>query len=114
VAWSRRAIGIYELRLERKNEATDSWSWTMPFALPDAVANRVRALMSSGEFADETAVVSAALDLLERRQRFRAMVQAGIDAADRGDVVDHETVFREARQRIAEIAAEQAQKVVAK
>ncbi|HUQ71102.1 MAG TPA: hypothetical protein VM165_16365 [Planctomycetaceae bacterium] len=86
----------------------------MPLVLPDADADRVRRLMSTGEFADEAAVLAAALDLLERRQRFRALVQEGIDAVNRGDVVDHETVFREARQRIAEIAAEQAQKVAAK
>ncbi|MDZ4687205.1 MAG: hypothetical protein SH850_19175 [Planctomycetaceae bacterium] len=78
----------------------------MPLALPDAQLDRVRSLMSSGEFADESAVVSAALELLERRQRFRALVQEGIDAADRGDVVDHETVFGELREYLATLPSD--------
>jgi Arc/MetJ-type ribon-helix-helix transcriptional regulator len=73
----------------------------MPLALPDAQLDRVRSLMTSGGFADEAAVMSAALELLERRQRFWTMVQEGIDAADRGEVVSGDEVFGELRSYLA-------------
>jgi predicted transcriptional regulator len=79
----------------------------MSTVLCDEQVSRVRSLMIAGQFADESSVVDAALDLLERRQKFRAMVQEGIDDLERGNVVDHETAFREVRRRIAEIAAGQ-------
>jgi Arc/MetJ-type ribon-helix-helix transcriptional regulator len=73
----------------------------MPVTLPESQMDRVRSLMSSGEFADETAVVAAALDLLERRQRFQAMVQEGIDSTNRGELIPADEVFGELRAYLA-------------
>lgn len=46
--------------------------------LPPAQRLRVQALMQSGKFADELAVVDAAIDLLERGQRNLTLVQIDI------------------------------------
>lgn len=78
----------------------------MTITLPELEIGRVRSLMEAGGFADEAAVVSAALDLLERRQQFLALVQEGIDAADRGDVLDHETVFGELQEYLATLPSD--------
>jgi predicted transcriptional regulator len=63
--------------------------------------------MQSEGFTDEIAVVDAAVDLLERRQQLRALLQEGIDAADQGELVEMDEALRVARARIAEIAAHQ-------
>ena len=76
----------------------------MPATLPDQQLARVRSLMQSGQFADEAAVVDAALDLLERRQYLRSLIQEGIDAADRGELIEMDEALRIARARIAETA----------
>jgi Arc/MetJ-type ribon-helix-helix transcriptional regulator len=83
----------------------------MSTVLCDEQVSRVRSLMTAGQFADESSVVDAALDLLERRQKFRAMVQEGIDAIERGDVVELDEAMRIVRSRIAEVAAENAVEV---
>lgn len=69
----------------------------MAVALSEAQTERVRTLMHAGKFADETSVVAAALDLLERKQRLLAMVQEGVDAVDRGEVVEMDVAIREMR-----------------
>jgi len=79
----------------------------MSATLPDQQLARVRSLMQSEGYTDENAVVDAALDLLERRQQLRALLQEGIDTADRGELVEMDEVLHVARARIAEIAAHQ-------
>lgn len=76
----------------------------MPATLPDQQLARVRSLVQSGQFADEVAVVDAALDLLERRQHLRSLIQEGIDAADRGELIEMDDALRIARARVAEMA----------
>ena len=85
----------------------------MTMALPEEQVVRVRSMMQAGHFTDEASVVVAALDLLERKQRLLAMVQEGIDAADRGEVLDHESVFGEVRKRIAETVTRHSQEAMA-
>lgn len=79
----------------------------MAVELLESQSERVRHLMQVGGFADEAAVVTAALELLERKQRLHALIQEGVDDLEQGRVLDHETVFAEVRRRIEEIATEQ-------
>jgi predicted transcriptional regulator len=44
-------------------------------------------------------VVVEALDLLRRESELRALIQEGMDACDRGEVIDGEVVFEHIRQR---------------
>ena len=77
----------------------------MSISIDPSQAERIQQLMKAGGFTDEAAVVTAGLELLERKQRLHALVQEGLDDFNAGRVLDHETVFGEVRRRIAEIAA---------
>lgn len=79
----------------------------MPTVLRDDQQARIDELVRLGSYSDEAAVLDDALTLVERKARLLAMVQEGIDDLNQGRVLDHETVFREVRQHLAEIAASQ-------
>jgi predicted transcriptional regulator len=74
--------------------------------LRDDQQARIEKLVRQGAYPDPAAVLDDALALAERKAKFQALVQEGVDAVKRGEIVDHDTVFRAVRQRIAEIAAE--------
>ena len=80
----------------------------MPAILREDQQARIDELVRQGSYSNEAAVLDDALTLVERKATLRALVQEGIDAADRGEIFDHETVMRDVRQRIADIAAEKA------
>lgn len=80
----------------------------MPTSLSEDQSARVRSFVQSGKYPSESAVVVAALEMLEHRQRFQEFVQEGVDAADRGDVVDHEVAVQMLRARSAAVAEMQA------
>ncbi len=77
----------------------------MPVILRHDQQARIDELVRLGAFSDEAAVVDEALSLLESRTTLRALVQEGTDAVERGEIFDHETVMRDVRQRIADVAA---------
>lgn len=64
-------------------------------------------IVTKGIFPSRGAALDAAIALLRKRQRLIADVQAGIDQADRGEVISAEEVFArlEARARNLEKAA---------
>lgn len=75
----------------------------MAVQLLDSQAELVRQLMTAGGYADEAAVVSAALKMLQRRQELHAMIQEGIDAVERGEVIPADEVFRDLRAHLASL-----------
>ncbi len=81
----------------------------MTIAFTERNLGRVRSLVESGQFRDDEAVLDAALELLERRERLRTQVQEGVMAADRGELIDHQTVFAVVRERIAAVEAARGQ-----
>jgi len=56
-------------------------------------------LVASGRFASADEAVGESIRLLVSRERLREQVEVGIKQADRGDVVDHDTVFAQLRTR---------------
>jgi antitoxin ParD1/3/4 len=82
----------------------------MKLSLPAELEAFVQQKMESGNYVAPTEVVVEALWLLKQQDEFRQMrleelkreIAKGIDAADRGDVVSGEEVFRKLRDRLAE------------
>lgn len=61
----------------------------MDVTLPPDLQAYTDELVASGEFSDANAVLEKALRLwMSEREKVLALLQEGIDAADRGDVVD--------------------------
>lgn len=77
----------------------------MATTLRDDQQARIDELVRQGAYADPEAALDDALTLAERKAKFRALVQEGIDDLNEGRVYDHETVFVDVRRCIAEIAA---------
>ena len=67
---------------------------------PDQLAF-IENLVESGRFASADDVVGESVRLLGAREQLRQQIQAGVEQADRGELVDHETVFASLRQRAA-------------
>ena len=51
-------------------------------------------LVASGRFSSASEVVCEGISLLAERERLRDQVGVGIAQADRGEVADHDAVFR--------------------
>ncbi len=76
----------------------------MTLQLPHEVEGFVYALVQSGRFADESAVVTAAVRLLEEQDNLSKQIQIGISQLDRGEGIPESELFPRLRARAAEIA----------
>lgn len=76
-------------------------------------SDRIQKLMKAGNFADEAAVVTAALDLLERKQRLHALIQEGLDDIKAGRFVEMDEAMRSIRARLTELRDQQAVEIPA-
>lgn len=65
----------------------------------------IQDLIERGVFHDRAAAVDAAITLLRQREQLRGEVQAGIEQADRGELLDSESVFRRLLARAQQIEA---------
>ncbi|HUE71699.1 MAG TPA: type II toxin-antitoxin system ParD family antitoxin [Pirellulaceae bacterium] len=81
----------------------------MTIKLPAEIEAIVKAKVASGAYASESDVVVAALRLLEsdaeRQRKFaelKALIQEGIDSAERGELYDGEEVFDEILRELDE------------
>lgn len=62
-------------------------------------------LVERGVFHDRAAAVDAAIESLRQRDQLRSDVRAGIEQADRGELLDAESVFRPLLARAQQIEA---------
>ena len=65
----------------------------MEVQLPADQQAIIQGLVASGRFPSVEDVISEGVRLLASTERLRQEVQVGIEQADRGEVVDHDTVF---------------------
>lgn len=54
-------------------------------------------LVAAGRFPSAAEAIREGVGLLILRERLKEQVQVGIDQADRGEVLDHDTVFGQLR-----------------
>lgn len=65
----------------------------MDIQLPADQQSLVESLVASGRYSSASEVIVAGVQMLAATERLRQEVQLGIEQADRGELVDHETVF---------------------
>ncbi len=65
--------------------------------LPDDQVAFIRDLVLKGRFSTPDEAISEAIRLLMSREALKRSIAVGIEQADRGEVVDHDTVFGELR-----------------
>lgn len=68
-------------------------------------ARYIEQLVASGAYDSPQAALDEAVALLIRREQLRADLQAGIDQADRGELIGAEDVFARLERRAREIEA---------
>jgi antitoxin ParD1/3/4 len=69
----------------------------------------IESLVETGRFSSVNEAISEAIRLLASQERLKQEIQVGIQQADRGDVVDHDTVFSQLRAMATELEAENGQ-----
>lgn len=89
-------------RLQAAQDAEDVANFfnleqTMEVHLPTEQETIVEDLVASGRFASPSEVISAGVRLLASAEVLRKEVQIGIEQADRGDLIEHDTVFTQLR-----------------
>ncbi|BBD64872.1 hypothetical protein NIES4072_14640 [Nostoc commune NIES-4072] len=94
----------------------------MNISLTPELEQLVKDKVSSGKYNSVTEVMGEALRLLEERDRIRdqrlaelkAKIQEGIEASERGEVIDGEEVFAEIEEDIRRAEAQMQQAEAAK
>ena len=81
----------------------------MNLELPADQQAFIEGLVEAGRFSSVDEAISAGIRLLVSQERLKQEIQVGIQQADRGDVVDHETVFAQLRTMATELEAENGQ-----
>jgi antitoxin ParD1/3/4 len=75
--------------------------------IPSDYGVTVQKLIADGKFRDEKEVIAEGIRLVVARERLHANIQAGIDQLDRGEGIDAEQVYAEARRRIRAMECQQ-------
>ena len=63
----------------------------------------LKQVVENGTYRDQGEALDEAVELLKRRDQLRGDIQAGIDQADRGELIPAEMVFDRLEQRAAQI-----------
>ena len=71
---------------------------------PEAEA-LIHGIYAGGKYANETEVVTAAVQLLHQREQLRSRLQQGYDELDRGERLSADEVFPQLRTRAIELDA---------
>jgi len=61
----------------------------MHLTLPPDLQQFVDSSVAAGTYPDQSAVVTAAVQLLKREEEFRRAVQVGVDQLDRGEGIEY-------------------------
>jgi antitoxin ParD1/3/4 len=75
--------------------------------IPSDYGAQVQRLIAQGKFQDVQEVIAEGIRLVLARETLHADIQAGIDQLDRGEGIDAEQVYAEARRRIKAIENQQ-------
>lgn len=75
--------------------------------IPIDYGSQVQQLIAQGKFQDEQAVVNEGIRLVIAREKLHEDIQAGIDELNRGEGIDADEVYAEARRRIRAIEEQQ-------
>ena len=81
----------------------------MNLDLPAEQQALIESLVESGRFSSVDEAISEGIRLLLSQERLKQEVQIGIQEADRGEVVDHDTVFAQLRTMATGSEAENGQ-----
>jgi len=73
----------------------------MNVELPAEQQAIIERLVATGRFSSAGEALTEGLRLLVSSERLSQQVQVGIDQADRGELVDHDTVFGQLRAMVA-------------
>jgi antitoxin ParD1/3/4 len=87
-----------EMRLARPRDVEEC---NMDIQIPAEQKAFLDDLVTAGKFSSIDEAVSEGIRLLVARDRLKQQVEIGIDQADRGDLVDHDTVFAQLRAMAA-------------
>ena len=63
----------------------------------------IKQVVRSGAYRDEREALDEAVELLKKRDQLRREIQAGIDQADRGELIPAEKVFERLEKRAQDI-----------
>ena len=74
----------------------------MDIQLPQDQQSAIEAMVTNGRFSSVQEAVSEGIRLLVSNEKLREAVQVGIDQADRGELLDHDTVFAQLKAMAAE------------
>jgi antitoxin ParD1/3/4 len=74
----------------------------MDIQLPQDQRSAIEAMVTSGRFDSVQEAVNEGIRLLVSTEKLREAVQVGIDQADRGELLDHDTVFAQLKAMAAE------------
>lgn len=77
----------------------------MDIQIPQDQRAFVESLIAAGKFSSAQEVVSRGIQLIASQEKLREEIQLGIHQAERGELVDHDTVFSELRALAAEAKA---------
>jgi antitoxin ParD1/3/4 len=75
--------------------------FAMSIQLPPDEQQAAEALVATGRFTSIEEVITEGVRRLAMTEELRSKVQIGIDQADRGEMVDHETAFERLRTQAA-------------
>jgi len=75
--------------------------------IPSDYGPVVQEMIAQGKFQNEQEIVAEGIRLVIARDKLHADIQAGIDELDRGESVDADEVYAEARRRIKAIEDQQ-------
>ncbi len=75
----------------------------MHIDLPADQQTLVENLVASGRYPSVQDAISEAIHLLAAREELHKEIQVGVDQADRGELLDHDTVFGELRSIAASV-----------
>lgn len=76
----------------------------MTIAIDEVVNDRLRRLADIKNISPEELVGEVLAEHLDYDRWFRAKVREGIEAADRGDLIDHDEVFARLHERMSKAA----------
>jgi antitoxin ParD1/3/4 len=71
----------------------------MNISLPPQQQAFVEGLVNSGQFASANEAIVACVRWMQSREKLREQVKVGVDEADRGELIDHATVFKQLQTR---------------